>query len=77
MAIISEIAGKVKIKEDKIFYTKYYLVVALNKQDNVEDVDKVINLVKNCGCDIHRLNNKKEIKEMLYECINNEDLSLL
>lgn len=68
---------RVKIKEDNIFYTKYYMVVALNKQDNIEDIDKSINLLKNCGCDVTRLDNKKEIEDMLYECINKEDLSAL
>ena len=68
---------RVKIKEDNIFYTKYYMVVALNKQENIEDIDKSINLLKNCGCDVTRLDKKKEIEDMLYECINKEDLSAL
>ena len=68
---------RVKIKEDKIFYTKYYIVVALNKQDNIEDIDKIVNLLKNCGCDVKRLDKKREIEYMLYECINKEDLSVL
>lgn len=68
---------RVKIKEDKIFYTKYYVVVALNRQENIEEIDKIVNLLENCGCDVNRLKNKKDIEEMLYECINKEDLSSL
>ena len=29
---------RIKIKEDNIFYTKYYVVVALNKQENIEEM---------------------------------------
>jgi hypothetical protein len=68
---------RIKIKEDNIFYTKYYVVVALNKQENIEEIDKIINLIKNCGSDVARLQYKKEIEQMLYECINKEDLSPL
>lgn len=66
---------RVKLKEDKIFYAKYFLVVALKKQDNIEDVDKIVGLLKNCGCDINRIKNRDDIQDLLYECINKEDIS--
>ncbi len=65
---------RVKIKEDKIFYTKYYIVVALKKHDSIEEIDKIITLLKNCGCNVNRINTKKDIKNILYECINKEDV---
>lgn len=68
---------RVKIKEDKIFYTKYYLVVALTKQDDITEIDKTVNLLKNCGCGVVRLNQKRDIEELLYECINKEDINSL
>lgn len=65
---------KVKLKEDRIFYSRYFIVVALKKQENIEDIDKVIGLLKNCGCNVKRLNKKKDIQDLLYECINKEDI---
>ena len=58
---------RVKINEDNIFYSKYYIVVALKKQENIEEIDKVVSLLKNCGCDVIRLDKKYDI--LLY-CIN-------
>lgn len=65
---------RVKLKEDKIFYSRYFVVVALKKQENIEDIDKVIGLLKNCGCSVNRLENKKDIQDLLYECINKEEV---
>ena len=66
---------RIKLKEDKIIYTKYFIVVSLNKQEDIEDIDKSIFLLKNCGCNVYRLNKKRDIEEMLYECINKEELN--
>lgn len=66
---------RLKLKEDKIIYTRYFIVVSLNKQEDIEDIDKSIFLLKNCGCNVSRLNKKRDIEEMLYECINKEELN--
>lgn len=66
---------RVQLKEDKIFYAKYYLIVALKKQENIEDIDKIVGLLKNCGCNINRINNRDDIQDLLYECINKEDIN--
>lgn len=65
---------RIKIKEDKIFCAKYYIVVSLKKQNNIDELDKAIGLLKNCGCNVSRLKNKKDIEELLYECINKEEI---
>lgn len=65
---------RVKIRDDKIFYAKYYLIVALKKQEQIEDIDKIIYILKNCGCDVTRIKDKTKIKNFLYECINKEDI---
>lgn len=65
---------KEKLKNDEIFYTNYYIVVSLNKNDNIEDIDRTINILKNCGCNVFRLKGKEKIEKMLYECINKENL---
>ena len=66
---------RLKLKEDKIIYTRYFIVVSLNKQEDIDDIDKSIFLLKNCGCNVSRLNKKRDIEEMLYECINKEELN--
>ena len=66
---------RLKLKEDKIIYTRYFIVVSLNKQEDIDDIDKSIFLLKNCGCNVYRLNKKRDIEEMLYECINKEELN--
>lgn len=65
---------RVKIRDDKIFYVKYYLIVALKKQEQIEDIDKIIYILKNCGCDVTRIKDKTKIENFLYECINKEDI---
>lgn len=65
---------RVKIRDDKIFYAKYYLIVALKKQEQIEDIDKIIYILKNCGCDVTRIKDKTKIENFLYECINKEDI---
>lgn len=65
---------RVKIRDDKIFYAKYYLIVALKKQEQIEDIDKIIYILKNCGCDVTRIKDKTKIEHFLYECINKEDI---
>lgn len=65
---------RVKIRDDKIFYAKYYLIVALKKQEQIEDIDKIIYILKNCGCDVARIKDKTKIENFLYECINKEDI---
>lgn len=65
---------RVKIRDDKIFYEKYYLIVALKKQEQIEDIDKIIYILKNCGCDVTRIKDKTKIENFLYECINKEDI---
>ena len=65
---------RVKIRDDKIFYAKYYLVVALKFQEQIEDIDKIIYILKNCGCDVTRIKDKTKIENFLYECINKEDI---
>ena len=61
---------RVKIKDDKLYYSKYYIIVALKKQDQVENIDKMIGIFKNCGCNVKRIIGKNEIELILYECIN-------
>ena len=65
---------RVKIKDDKIYYSKYYLIVALKKQDQVENIDKMIDIFKNCGCNVKRIIGKNEIELILYECINKREI---
>ena len=65
---------RVQMKQDNIFYTKYYIVVALSKKDDINEIDKTINLIKNCGCGVERIKSKKNLENLLYECINKENI---
>lgn len=66
---------KIKLVKDEIFYTDYYIIVSIEKSDSIEDIDKTIYILKDCGCDVRRVWGKEILKSILYECINKEQLN--
>jgi hypothetical protein len=65
-----------KIIDEKIYETKYYIIVAIRDLNiqTVEDVDKIIYKFNKIGCDVKRIDSKRKYEEILYECINKEIL---
>lgn len=68
---------KEELTKEKIYVTKYYIIVALDRTE-IEDiiqVDVMVNKLNNIGCKVKRIKVKKELCKILYEGINKEVLS--
>lgn len=67
---------KEKIRMEKIYITKYYIIVSLElkKVDDIKIIDNIIYKLNKLGCVVNRLNDKQQLEKILYESINKEEL---
>lgn len=65
-----------KIIDEEIYETKYYIIVSIRDSNlqTVEDVDKIIYKFNKIGCEVKKINSKRKYEEVLYECVNKENL---
>ncbi len=70
-------AIKQELEKEKIYVTKYYIIIALDRTENedIMQVDTMINKLNNIGCKARRIKVKKELCKILYEGINKEVVS--
>lgn len=63
-----------ELEKEKIYVTKYYIIVALdrNSDEDISNVDAAVNKLNYIGCNVKRIKVKKELMSILYEGINKE-----
>lgn len=68
---------KEELTKEKIYVTKYYIIVALDRTEteDIIQVDTMVNKLNNIGCKVKRIKVKKELCKILYEGINKEVIS--
>lgn len=68
---------KEELTKEKIYVTKYYIIVALDRTEteDIIQVDTMVNKLNNIGCKVKRIKVKKELCKILYEGINKEVVS--
>lgn len=64
------------LNKANIYETKYYLVFSIDitKEKELENIENSILRLNKIGCYISRLKGVDNIKRMLYECINKENI---
>lgn len=60
------------MKKQKLYYGKYYIIIAIRDKDNIRinDVDNILKRLNDLGCNINRVSGIDNIRLVLYECIN-------
>lgn len=68
---------KEELTKEKIYVTKYYIIVALDRTEteDIIQVDTMVDKLNNIGCKVKRIKVKKELCKILYEGINKEVVS--
>ncbi len=63
-----------KLKQEIIYATKYYIVLSLNRESDVDIsfVDSIIRKLEDIGCITKRIKTKERLETILYETINKE-----
>lgn len=63
-----------QLEKESIYTTKFYFVISLNRENEIEinSLDNIIKKLDTMGCNTRRIANKRELKNLLYECINKE-----
>lgn len=67
---------KEKLNYERIYITKYYIVVSLDRksEQNIEEIDNVFKKLNKLGCIVNRISKRKDFVNILYESINKESL---
>lgn len=67
---------KEKLNYERIYITKYYIIVSLDKKSdqNIEEIDNVFKKLNKLGCIVNRISKRKDFVNILYESINKESL---
>lgn len=68
---------KEKLNYERIYITKYYIVVSLDRksEQNIEEIDNVFKKLNKLGCIVNRVVKRDNLLNILYESINKESLA--
>ncbi len=63
-----------ELENDTLYSTKYYIVISVSREEDIdiESIDVIIEKLKYIGCNVRKVQNKKTLKNILYESINKE-----
>lgn len=65
-----------KLNYERIYITKYYVIVSLDKKSNqdIQEIDNVFKKLNKLGCIVNRISKRKDFINILYESMNKESL---
>lgn len=67
---------KEKLDKEKIYITKYYIIITIEQKNerDIKETDDILKKLNNLGCTVNRIDGKQNIENILYESINKESL---